>query len=43
MTRADDHSAPADCVGAGTGTVAPGFKAGIDTASRTPDVGDRRF
>ncbi|PWI09971.1 aminopeptidase [Streptomyces sp. NWU339] len=31
------------CVGAGTGTVAPGFKAGIDTASRTPDVGDRRF
>ncbi|WP_431994370.1 P1 family peptidase [Streptomyces griseoflavus] len=31
------------CVGAGTGTVALGFKAGIGTASRTPDVGERRF
>lgn len=31
------------CVGAGTGTVALGFKAGIGTASRTPDLGDRRF
>ncbi len=30
------------CVGAGTGTVALGFKAGIGTASRTPDLGDRR-
>ncbi|WP_030224094.1 P1 family peptidase [Streptomyces sp. NRRL WC-3626] len=31
------------CVGAGTGTVALGFKAGIGTASRTPDVDGRRF
>ncbi|MEY7977951.1 P1 family peptidase [Streptomyces pilosus] len=31
------------CVGAGTGTVALGFKAGIGTASRTPHVGERRF
>ncbi|KES05016.1 aminopeptidase [Streptomyces toyocaensis] len=30
------------CVGAGTGTVALGFKAGIGTSSRTPDLGDRR-
>ncbi|MFC9463912.1 P1 family peptidase [Streptomyces coelicoflavus] len=30
------------CVGAGTGTVALGFKAGVGTASRTPDVGGRR-
>lgn len=31
------------CVGAGTGTVALGFKAGVGTASRVPDVGGRRF
>jgi D-aminopeptidase len=31
------------CVGAGTGTVALGFKAGIGTSSRTPEVADRRF
>ncbi|MEU7472132.1 P1 family peptidase [Streptomyces sp. NPDC044984] len=31
------------CVGAGTGTVALGFKAGIGTASRTLDLGGRRF
>ncbi|CAM5636381.1 D-aminopeptidase [Streptomyces pilosus] len=31
------------CVGAGTGTVALGFKAGIGTASRTPHVGERQF
>ncbi|MFA3878025.1 P1 family peptidase [Streptomyces sp. MMCC 100] len=31
------------CVGAGTGTVALGFKAGIGTASRVPDLGGRRF
>ncbi|MBZ6129589.1 MULTISPECIES: P1 family peptidase [Streptomyces] len=30
------------CVGAGTGTVALGFKAGIGTASRTPEVGGGR-
>ncbi|MFC7013931.1 P1 family peptidase [Streptomyces viridiviolaceus] len=30
------------CVGAGTGTTALGFKAGIGTASRTPDLGGRR-
>ncbi|MFE1510387.1 P1 family peptidase [Streptomyces sp. NPDC058726] len=30
------------CVGAGTGTVALGFKAGIGTASRTPELADRR-
>ncbi|MCL7366504.1 P1 family peptidase [Streptomyces ardesiacus] len=30
------------CVGAGTGTVALGFKAGVGTASRVPTVGDRR-
>ncbi|MFJ5559175.1 P1 family peptidase [Streptomyces sp. NPDC093250] len=30
------------CVGAGCGTVALGFKAGIGTASRTPGLGDRR-
>ncbi|MEV6162877.1 P1 family peptidase [Streptomyces sp. NPDC052052] len=30
------------CVGAGTGTSALGFKAGIGTASRTPDLGGRR-
>ncbi|MFJ8192053.1 P1 family peptidase [Streptomyces sp. NPDC096094] len=28
------------CVGAGTGTVALGFKAGIGTASRTPELAD---
>ncbi|MFZ4141979.1 P1 family peptidase [Streptomyces griseoincarnatus] len=31
------------CVGAGTGTVALGFKAGIGTSSRTPEAADRRF
>ncbi|GAA3494724.1 P1 family peptidase [Streptomyces prasinosporus] len=31
------------CVGAGTGTVALGFKAGVGTASRTSDLGGRRF
>ncbi|EMF29665.1 aminopeptidase [Streptomyces gancidicus BKS 13-15] len=31
------------CVGAGTGTVALGFKAGIGTSSRVPEVADRRF
>ncbi|GED90230.1 D-aminopeptidase [Streptomyces sp. 6-11-2] len=31
------------CVGAGTGTGALGFKAGIGTASRTPELGGRRF
>ncbi|MEU2318126.1 P1 family peptidase [Streptomyces althioticus] len=31
------------CVGAGTGTVALGFKAGIGTSSRTPEVTGRRF
>ncbi len=31
------------CVGAGTGTVALGFKAGIGTASRVPDLAGRRF
>ncbi|MEU0751198.1 P1 family peptidase, partial [Streptomyces albogriseolus] len=31
------------CAGAGTGTVALGFKAGIGTSSRTPEVADRRF
>ncbi|MEU0836788.1 P1 family peptidase [Streptomyces sp. NPDC005969] len=31
------------CVGAGTGTGALGFKAGIGTASRTPDLGGRRY
>ncbi|MET8893908.1 P1 family peptidase [Streptomyces albogriseolus] len=31
------------CVGAGTGTVALGFKAGIGTSSRTPEVADRLF
>ncbi|MEU7407254.1 P1 family peptidase, partial [Streptomyces sp. NPDC044948] len=31
------------CVGAGTGTVALGFKAGVGTASRVWDLGDRRF
>ncbi|MFI8205331.1 P1 family peptidase [Streptomyces sp. NPDC085937] len=31
------------CVGAGTGTVALGFKAGIGTSSRTPEVAGRRF
>lgn len=31
------------CVGAGTGTVALGFKAGIGTASRVPEVDGRRF
>ncbi|MFI9604649.1 P1 family peptidase [Streptomyces sp. NPDC052043] len=31
------------CVGAGTGTVALGFKAGIGTASRTPDLGGRPY
>ncbi|MEU6291470.1 P1 family peptidase [Streptomyces sp. NPDC046988] len=30
------------CVGAGTGTVALGFKAGVGTASRTPEAGGRR-
>lgn len=30
------------CVGAGTGTVALGFKAGIGTSSRTVDLGGRR-
>ncbi|MFC7885115.1 P1 family peptidase [Streptomyces sp. NPDC057376] len=30
------------CVGAGTGTVALGFKAGIGTASRVTEVADRR-
>ncbi|MFD4257890.1 P1 family peptidase [Streptomyces sp. NPDC058534] len=30
------------CVGAGTGTVALGFKAGVGTASRTPEPGGRR-
>ncbi|GHH94619.1 P1 family peptidase [Streptomyces capillispiralis] len=30
------------CVGAGTGTVALGFKAGIGTASRTPELEGRR-
>src|SRR5690606_7180035 len=31
------------CVGAGTGTVALGFKAGIGTSSRTPEAAGRRF
>ena len=31
------------CVGAGTGMVALGFKAGIGTASRTPELGGRSF
>jgi D-aminopeptidase len=31
------------CVGAGTGMGALGFKAGIGTASRTPDLGGQRF
>ncbi|GGQ26946.1 MULTISPECIES: P1 family peptidase [Streptomyces] len=31
------------CVGAGTGTVALGFKAGIGTSSRVPEVAGRRF
>ncbi|MGA5317279.1 P1 family peptidase [Streptomyces pseudogriseolus] len=31
------------CVGAGTGTVALGFKAGIGTSSRIPEVAGRRF
>ncbi|MGY1398805.1 P1 family peptidase [Streptomyces sp. SS10] len=31
------------CVGAGTGTVALGFKAGIGTSSRRPEAADRRF
>ncbi|MGC5233363.1 P1 family peptidase [Streptomyces albogriseolus] len=31
------------CAGAGTGTVALGFKAGIGTSSRTPEAADRRF
>jgi D-aminopeptidase len=31
------------CVGAGTGTGALGFKAGIGTASRTPELGGRRY
>ncbi|WP_420865596.1 P1 family peptidase [Streptomyces prasinopilosus] len=43
LACSDDFPSLTGCVGAGTGTVAPGFKAGIDTASRTPDVGDRRF
>ncbi|MFJ8906951.1 P1 family peptidase [Streptomyces sp. NPDC102351] len=30
------------CVGAGTGTVALGFKAGIGTSSRTPELAGRR-
>ncbi|RDD86416.1 P1 family peptidase [Streptomyces parvulus] len=30
------------CVGAGTGTVALGFKAGVGTSSRTPEAGGRR-
>ncbi|WP_281156179.1 P1 family peptidase [Streptomyces sp. HYC2] len=31
------------CVGAGTGTGALGFKAGVGTASRTPELGGRRY
>ncbi|MET9173561.1 P1 family peptidase [Streptomyces misionensis] len=31
------------CVGAGTGTGALGFKAGIGTASRTPELAGRRY
>ncbi|CAL9669319.1 P1 family peptidase [Streptomyces sp. enrichment culture] len=31
------------CVGAGTGTVALGFKAGVGTASRVPEAGGGRF
>ncbi len=34
---------PEGCVGAGTGTVALGFKAGIGTSSRIPEVAGRRF
>ncbi|MCX5041343.1 MULTISPECIES: P1 family peptidase [Streptomyces] len=43
LDTASDGPVAEGCVGAGTGTVALGFKAGIGTASRTPDVGDRRF
>ncbi|WP_217132256.1 P1 family peptidase [Streptomyces sp. AC558_RSS880] len=43
LDAASDGPVAEGCVGAGTGTVALGFKAGIGTASRTPDLGGRRF
>ncbi|MGA5705003.1 P1 family peptidase [Streptomyces cellulosae] len=43
LDAASDGPVAEGCVGAGTGTVALGFKAGIGTSSRTPEAGDRRF
>ena len=42
LDNAAGGSVAEGCVGAGTGTVALGFKAGVGTASRTPETGDRR-
>ncbi|MBQ0891759.1 P1 family peptidase [Micromonospora sp. U56] len=41
IAQASDESPAEGCVGAGTGTTALGFKAGIGTSSRTVRVADR--
>ncbi|WP_399894691.1 P1 family peptidase [Streptomyces sp. BBFR51] len=43
LDTASDGPVAEGCVGAGTGTVALGFKAGIGTASRMMDLEGRRF
>ncbi|GHB95358.1 MULTISPECIES: P1 family peptidase [Streptomyces] len=43
LDTASDGPVAEGCVGAGTGTVALGFKAGIGTASRVVDLGGHRF
>ncbi|MFJ8187670.1 P1 family peptidase [Streptomyces sp. NPDC096105] len=42
LDRASAGTVAEGCVGAGTGTVALGFKAGVGTSSRTPEVRGRR-